>query len=255
MTRMDLFLLKKIIGFLIMPLSLVAILLILAILYFKRKPAFSFKCLLCASILLIGSSSGFIADNVMYPLENNYDSFTQSNKPLDYIIILGCGHTSDDTLPATSQLKACSLQRLVEALRIFKLHPEAQIITSGAAFNNKESNAEKVKQAAVLLGIPEHKILIESFPKDTEEEAELIAPRVIGKNVVLVTNADHMIRSVNYFEQQDVTVIPAPASNWVKDINSPKNWRYYLPSSKNLLQTTTAWYESVGLFVQWINKS
>jgi uncharacterized SAM-binding protein YcdF (DUF218 family) len=251
---MDLFLLKKIIGLLIMPLSLITLLLIVSIVTFKRKPSLSFKCLLSASILLFLSSTGFVSDKVMQPIESSYESYSYSGKKIDYIVILGCGHTTNQAIPATSQLMPCSLQRLVEALRVFKLHPEAQLITSGASFDDNKSNAETVKQAAILLGVPETKILIENFPKDTEEESELIAPRVKGKNVILVTNADHMIRSVNYFEQQGVKVIAAPASNWVKNIESPKNWSYYLPKSHNLTQTTHAWYESIGLLVQWLKK-
>ena len=234
-----------------MPLSLISLLLILAIIFFHAKPKLSFKCLLSACLLLVLSSTGYIADRLMLPLENDFDSFTLSSKPVDYIVILGCGHTSDESLPATSQLKPCSLQRLVEALRIYKLHPEAQLITSGAALHDPVSNALKVKQAAMLMGVPEDKIIVENFPRDTEEESELIAPRVIGKNVVLVTNADHMNRSVNYFKRQGVDVIPAPASNWVKAIAGEKNWAYYFPNSKNLRQTTIAWYEHIGLLAQW----
>ncbi len=249
---MDLFLLKKIISFLIMPLSVISLLLLAAIVLFKRRPKTSFKCLILASVLLILSSIGWVSDKVMQPLESHYPSFTKTNKTIDYIVVLGCGHVSDNALPATSQLLNCSLQRVVEAVRIYQLYPNAQLITSGAAFDNNESNAEKVKQAAMLLGVPESKILTESFPKDTEEEAELIAPRVQGKTVVLVTNADHMPRSMNYFRAQGVNVIAAPASNWVKGAELPKHWGYYLPNSKNLTQTTTAWYEAVGLFVQWL---
>ncbi len=251
---MDLFFLKKIIGFLIMPLSIVSILLCLSVVLFYKKPAFSFKCLLLGTGILILSSIGWVADRIMLPLESRYESFSRSAKPVDYIVILGCGHTSDDALPATSQLFSCSLQRLVEALRILKLHPEAKLITSGGAFDNNESNADKVKQAAILLGVPEYKIIVENFPKDTEEESELIAPRVKGSNVVLVTNADHMIRSVKYFQQQGVDVIPAPASNWVKGINTEKNWSYFVPKADNLEQTTTAWYEAIGQLVQWLKE-
>ncbi|MDO6447281.1 ElyC/SanA/YdcF family protein [Colwellia sp. 1_MG-2023] len=197
-------------------------------------------------------STGYVSDRVMQPLENNFASYQYTEKPIDYIVILGCGNTSNPDLPATSQLFPCSLQRLVEGLRIFKLHPEAQLITSGAAFDDNDSNATNVKKAAMLLGVPESKIIVESFPKDTEEEAELIAPRVQGKNVVLVTNADHMLRAVNYFKQHGIDVIPAPASNWVKNIDGYKNWSYYLPKSHNLTQTTNAWYESIGLLVQWL---
>jgi len=237
-----------------MPLSVISILLLLAIVFFRKKPTFSFKCLITSTALLVLSSIGWVSDHAILPLENHYQSFTKSSKPIDYILILGCGHTSDSSLPATSQLYTCSLERLVEALRIYKLHPEATLITSGAAFSNDESNAEKVKQAAVLLGIPEHKIIVEHFPKDTEEESELIAPRVKGKNVVLVTNGDHMLRSKNYFEMQGIKVIPAPASKYSKGLENEKRWGYYLPNSRHLVQTTTAWYEAVGLFVQWIKK-
>lgn len=249
---MDLFLLKKIIGFLVMPLSLISLLLIMALILFYKRPSLSFKCLLSASFLLILLSTGFVSDRLMHPIENNFVSYQYTEKPVDYIVILGCGNTSNPDLPATSQLLPCSLQRLVEALRIFKLHPEAELITSGAAFDNNDSNATNVKKAAMLLGVPERKIIVESFPKDTQEEAELIGQRVKGKHVVLVTNADHMLRAVNYFNQQGVEVTPAPASHWVKNIDSYKNWSYYLPKSHNLTQSTNAWYESIGLLFQWL---
>ena len=61
-------------------------------------------------------------------------------------------------------------------MRIYHLHPEARIITSGYGGVNPVSNAETVKQSLILLGIPAQKIITENFPKDTEEEAQLIAP-------------------------------------------------------------------------------
>lgn len=250
---MDLFTLKKIIGLLLMPMSIITILLILSILYFNAKPQFSFKCLLSAFLLLVISSLGVVADKVIHPLEKNYQSYSRLDKKIDYIVILGCGHTTDDALPATAQLQTCSLQRLVEAIRIANIHPEASIITSGAALGDEVANAVKVKQAAVLLGIQEERIIVESFPKDTQEEAELIAPRVRGKNVILITNADHMLRSANYFSTQGVAVIPAPASYFTKGLEQEKNWSYYIaPNPNNLAQTTIAWYEYLGLTVQWL---
>ena len=87
------------------------------------------------------------------------------------------GIQKNAALPITSQLNNNSLQRLVEALRIYKLHPEARIITSGHHNRDIVSNAEKMKRSLILLGIPEQKIMTENFPKDTEEEAQLISPR------------------------------------------------------------------------------
>lgn len=249
---MDLFLLKKIISTFIMPINLVLILLLLSLFYFKKRPSRSFKCLMSALLLLIVSSMPVVSDHFMVSIENDYEAFTRSSKPIDYIIVLGAWYGDNKALPATSQLNVDALQRLVEVLRIYKLHPEAKIITSGHHTADTVSHAQKMKQALILLGIAEQKIITENFPKDTEEEAQLISPRVQGSNVVLITNADHMPRSIKYFQAQGVEPIAAPAGFWVKNINSPKNWRYYVPNSNKLQQTTIAWYESLGLFVQWV---
>ncbi|MBL4900438.1 MAG: YdcF family protein [Colwellia sp.] len=248
---MDLFVLKKIISIFIMPINLVFILLMLAIIYFNKRPKVSFKYLISAVLLLLLSSLPIISNTLMVNIEDNYEAFTRSSRPVDYIIVLGNGHASNDALPATSQLQVASLQRLVEVLRIYKIHPEARIITSGFAGDDPVSNAEKMKQSLVLLGVPEQKIITENFPKDTEEEAELISPRVRGANVVLITNANHMPRSMKYFQRQGVFPIAAPTGYWVRGLNDKNDWRDFIPSSKKLEQTTVIWYESLGRFVQW----
>lgn len=235
-----------------MPLNIAILLLLVAILLFKHKPSASFKCLTLASVMLILTSISPVANWVMKPLEQQYESFSRSSSPVDYIVVLGCGHTTNPALPATSQLKDCSLRRLVEGVRILNIHPEAQLITSGYSSNDPVPNAEKVKQAAMLLGVPESKILTESFPKDTKEESELIAPRVQGKNVVLVTDADHLPRAMKYFEQQGVSPIPAPAGFWVKNSNQSSHWSHFVPSSYRLTQTSIAWYETLGKVLQWL---
>lgn len=251
---MDLFLLKKIISVFIMPINLVLLLLILSILYFRKRPRSSFKYLVSAFLLLTVSSIPVVSDNFMVSIEDDYEVFARSSKPVDYIIVLGGWHENNDVLPVTSQLNTDSLQRLVEAIRIYNLHPEAKIITSGHHKADNESHAQKMKQSLVLLGLPAQKIITENFPMDTEEEAQLISPRVQGSNVVLVTNADHMPRAIKYFQAQGVEPIAAPTGFWVKNINSQKSWNYYIPNSKKLQQTTIAWYESLGLFVQWIKE-
>jgi uncharacterized SAM-binding protein YcdF (DUF218 family) len=249
---MDLFLLKKIISATIMPISICLILLVIAMLFYRQKPRLSFSALSLATIILFLSSFAPFSDVVMASLENNYPAFTRADKPVDYIVVLGCAHTTDHALPATSQLEACSLQRLVEAIRIYHIHPEANIITSGFAGSDEVSNAEAVKQAAILLGVPEQKILTENFPQDTEEEAELIAPRVTGKNVVLVTNADHLPRAMGYFAMHGINAIAAPASPWVKyGDEKGSSWQKYVPKARKIEQTTIAWHETLGLIVQW----
>jgi len=248
---MDLFLLKKIITVLVMPINIAVLLLLLAILFHWKKPKISIRCLVTATTLLIVSALPPFSDRFMTQLESEYPPFTKSPKLIDYIVVLGCRHTTNISLPVTSQLGDCSLERMIEALRIYHLHPEARIITSGYGGNDQTSNAEKVKQALVLLGVPEQKIITENFPKDTEEESVLISPRVQGTEVILVTNANHMQRSMNYFETQGVYPTPAPTGYWVKELHGEKNWAYYMPSARKLEQTSVAWYETLGKTVQW----
>jgi len=231
--------------------SIILIFIFLALVFHKTKPNLSFKCLLSALVLLFMSAMPPISDKFMLAIEENFEPFIRSSSPIDYIVVLGGWHQHNDSLPVTSQLNVNSLQRVVETLRISNIHPEARIITSGSAAGNTSSNAEIVKQSLVLLGIAENKIITENFPRDTEEEAQLISQRVHGAKVILVTNADHMLRAVNYFKTQGVDVIPAPTGYWIKSPDSKKNWTYYFPSSEKLQQTTIAWYETLGLIVQW----
>ncbi len=254
---MDLFLLKKVLGALLMPINITLLLLICAIIFYRKRPGLSFKCLCSASLLLFLASIAPISDRLMSPLENQYASFTKKEQAIDYIIVLGCGHISNERRPATTQLENCALQRLIEAIRIYHLHPEAQLITSGANSHDISSNAEKLKQAAILLGVPAENIIAEHFPLDTEEEAELIAPRIKGHHAILVTNASHMPRALQYFHQQGVYPLPAPTGFWVKNQAAAKHWPHYVPNSKKLQQTTRVWYETLGLIVQkikyWFN--
>lgn len=249
---MDFFLLKKIIGVLLMPLSISLILLLISLVLFNRNARLARRCLFAATALLLAASLAPISDRFMHPLEHQYEAFTKSSEPVDYIVILGCGHTTNDALPASLQLKDCSMRRLVEGLRILKLHPEAQLITSGFGGPDESPNAEVVKQTAMLLGVPERKILVEPFPKDTQEEAALIAPRLIGKNAVLVTDGDHLPRAVKYFELEGAQVTPAPAGFWVVSNEIASDWGYYVPKSEKLSQTSIFWYQTMGMLWQWI---
>jgi uncharacterized SAM-binding protein YcdF (DUF218 family) len=249
---MDLFLLKKIITVMIMPINIVLLLLIFALIIHRKKPKQSVKSLSTAIVILFLCAFAPLSNTVMTAIENDYPVYAKSNLAIDYIIVLGCSHSSNADLPIVSQLASCSLQRTVEALRIYQLHPEARIITSGNGGHNPISNAEAVKQSLVLFGVPAQKIITENFPKDTEEEAQLIAPRVQGTQVILVTNANHMPRSMNYFQAEGVFPIAAPTGYWVRNPDGDKQWAYYMPSSKTLQQSTVVWYESLGLAVQWL---
>jgi len=251
---MDLFFIKKLLGILLMPINIIIILLFAAIIlsasHQKLPQKLSKGLLISGFALLLISSLPSVSNYFIKPLETQYKVFKQQPKPLDYIVVLGCGHVSNDTLPVIAQLYTCSLQRLLEAFRLFQLHPEAIIITSGYGGSDKEPNAIKMKKAAIALGIPHEKIRTEPNPKDTAEEALLIAPLLLNKNFALVTNANHMPRAMQYFIQQKTNPIAAPTGFLYQ--NESNSFLESLPRVSALKQTTTFWYETLGRFVQWL---
>lgn len=249
---MDLFTLKKLIGELLMPLPIIIITLFVGLFLLKYRPVLAKGLLSIATVTLLLLSAMPVANRLIVGLEQQYPVYTPIAEKLDYIVILGCGHSSDEKLAAIQELKICSLQRLTEGLRIANLHPEAIMITSGAAFYDVSSNAEKVKQAAIELGFDGDNIITETRPKDTEDEALYISPLLIDKNFVLITNANHMPRSMTYFQNQGVNPIAAPTGFYVKDFTGDKRWQDYFPDPNQLNKSTTSWYETLGLIWQWI---
>ena len=249
---MDFFLFKKIIAVVVMPLNISLLLLIIAALFFKLKPKLSRTSLIAGTLILGISSITPVADKTIAPFEQTYESFSRSIKPISYIVVLGCGHATNHALPATSQLKACSLRRLVEGMRVLKLHPEAKLIVSGYGLYDEQTNAETVQKAAIALGVPNAKIIVEPYPKDTREEAQLIAPRVKGKTTVLVTDAYHLPRAMKYFELEGVKPIPAPAGYYAINPDQDFVWPHLVPSAKNLQTSSIVWYETMGRIWQWL---
>ncbi|WP_245732074.1 ElyC/SanA/YdcF family protein [Thalassotalea agarivorans] len=231
--------------------NIILIFLIIALCFFRANPKLSFKSLVAGIVALWLAATPAVADFLLNPIEDNYTAFTYPNKPIDYIVVLGCDHVEDPALPPTSQLRYCSLARLVEAVRIYQQNPSSELITSGGSYKGGTPNAEVVKNAAQSLGIPESKITTEVNAFDTYEEAQLLAPRLQGKSVVLVTSASHMPRAMAYFKRFGIDPMPAPAGNLVKNYYGDKSWTYYLPNAATLNKTTTAWYETLGRIVQW----
>jgi uncharacterized SAM-binding protein YcdF (DUF218 family) len=240
---MILFALKKIIGVLLTPLNITLILLLLAILLVNYDKKLSKLFLISGFLVLFVSSTPFFSNPLIKSIEQSHSVFTQQAEPLDYIVVLGCGHVLNQKLPVIAQLKVCSLQRLMEAHRIFQLHPEAKLITSGYI-----SNTNAVKQAAISIGVPSESILTENRPKDTKEEALFLSTLLKGKTFALVTNADHMERAYSYFRDQNLSPVAAPAGFMYKA--EPQSILGHSPKVSVLQQTTRALYEILGQIAQ-----
>jgi len=241
----DLFILKKLAGNLLMPLPISILLLCwgLVCLLRDRKTKGAILSISALGILLLFSTP-WLPQKLLVDIEQQHTQFDLS-QPVDAIVVLGCGHINDGALPITSQLDPCSLSRVVEAIRLFRKNPNSQLFTSGYGGNEPFSNAEMNKTLAVALGVPSSRISVFSGPKDTRQEALQLKVKLLGKKFALVTSASHMPRAIQLFEEQGLLPVPAPTNHLIKD-NSRAPWYRNLPDSQYLSQSEVLWYEWMG---------
>ncbi len=244
-----LFMLKKFIGGLLMPTPMILLLLIWAVLFLLRKKTrwLGIVFVVIATALLFVASYPPLSVKFTSPLEQQYPSYQPGSTQAELVAVLGSGQVSSDQLPLTSELEAAGIIRLTEGIRVYRLNPGSKLIFTGYHANQSESYAEKIKQLAIALGVPENDILAFTGPKDTAEEAELIAGHFSDKQLVLVTSASHMPRAMTLFGQFGLTPTPAPTEHLSKPVRS----KWLFPSARTLDSTQRWLHEQLGLL--WTN--
>jgi uncharacterized SAM-binding protein YcdF (DUF218 family) len=248
------FILKKLLGNLMMPLSfsLMLLLLGLALLWFSRqqsKKQFWGKVLvsLAAGLLLV-TSVPFTSQYLVVSLERANPPLFAAPRNLDYVVVLGHGHRTDPYLPPQQQLSSASFYRLMEGLRLIRANPGAKLLLSGYGGSDPVSNAHLYGVVARQYGVPAGRIKVFEKARDTAEEAALIAPIIKEHKSALVTSASHMPRSLALFHAQGAEPIPAPTFFLGKEPQNPLFFYEHFPGAGSLSGFTTAWHEVVGSF-------
>ena len=243
------FALKKLIGLWVMPLNFLIVFFAVSILLRKYKPRLSAGINIAACLMLVLFSSSSFASLVIETLESKYQVNHQPPTSACYIHVLGSGNGPYNEL-ALHQLSQTSRSRLLEGLRQMKVAERAKqpcvLVLSGyAKKRNQEPHARVMERAARELGYTGPTLLLEGA-KDTIEEARALKNEGVDE-VVLVTSALHMHRSVRIFKSQGFLVKPAPADFLASIVREGA-----IVSAGNLSRITQAWHEYVGLVWLWI---
>jgi len=89
------------------------------------------------------------------PLDS--DMFHVDGENEIHIMVLGGGHGYDDRLPANALLSSNARGRLMEGIRIHYQIPGSKLVLSGSTSTpGKLTQAEMLKEAAMLLGVNEY---------------------------------------------------------------------------------------------------
>jgi len=244
------FLLKKIVAPLLLPLSVcIGILLIgVCFLFFTRKQKTGKGIILLGIASLIIFSYAPFADVPLRSLEYRYPALVDVLPFSDvaWVVVLGGGHHSDNALPVTSQLSESSIARLVEGVRIHRLLPKSRLVLSGGPVFDPVSEAKVMAEIAGTMGIEGNTIILEELSRDTKDQARFIKKIVEDEPFVLVTSASHMPRSMALFQKLNMNPIPAPADYLVKNRQRIVPGLYF-PNANNLRKMELVFHEYLGL--------
>ncbi|MDP7595867.1 MAG: ElyC/SanA/YdcF family protein [Pseudomonadales bacterium] len=209
------FIAKKLIASFLMPLPLGLTVCIIGIilLWFSRRQQTG-KLLVTIGVLsILLFSSRFVANVLLGPLENAYPRYQQieGQKTPVYVVVLGGGHSANQTLRSFDQLYRSSVKRVLEGVYQSR-HLNAQLVLSGGAPYSNISNAELMADLATRVGVPKERILVENRSRDTGEQAQYLQSMVKDDSFLLVTEASHLPRAMRIFEKQGMK--PIPQATW-----------------------------------------
>jgi len=178
------FIFKKIVANLFFPLTFCTLILLIGLflLWFIQKKRAGKIIVSAGIILLLVLSYAPFSDSLLQSLERRYPPLTNIARVsgIKWVVVLGGGNISDPGLPVTSHLSRASLFRLAEGIRIHNQLKGSRLLLSGASVFDTESNATAMGALAVHIGVDKRNMVLESFSRDTKDQAQLIQRRGNG---------------------------------------------------------------------------
>ncbi len=252
--------LSKFLPLFVYPLGLACGLMVLALLLYRRQ-SWSRATLILALVLLWLGGNRWVATLLVRSLEWQY--LPPAEIPTaDVIVVLG-GATRLHSFPRPLVEVNEAGDRLLYAAWLYHQGKAEYILLSGGGASALEARgSEAADMAAVidLLNVPETAVWLESDSLNTYENArnsqQILQPKGMNQ-ILLVTSAVHMPRSMAAFTAQGFEVIPAPTDFWVTEADwasLKKNslaghLLNLLPNATYLEWTTRALKEYIGLLV------
>lgn len=239
-----LFTLKKIISAFLMPLSIGFILFLFALFFLYNKNYERAKFIFFISFLwMLIISNAFFSNTLIKPLENQYKAYKSIDSSINYVLVLGSGHKTNENISEISQLSNTALMRISEGIRIYKQLDNAKIIFSGYEGDDvKTPHAFIAKKVAISLGVRNEDILTQEKAKDTKEEAQTLKKNLGEQKFILVTSASHMPRAMKIFQSEKLNAIPAPTDFLSKEDGEILS----IPRAKEIRKTEIAMHEYIG---------
>ncbi len=166
---------------------------------------------------LFALSSPILAWLLSYPLERAYPALKlQEIEEADAIVVLG-GMIAQPARSSSEPEFLRSVDRILAGIRLLKQAKAPYLVLAGASsLMHDTALPESLVLKNWLIkeqGLSLQKIIVEKQSRNTAENAKYfdrLAKERSWKNVLLVTSAYHIPRSMLYFSQTGLQIIPVP---------------------------------------------
>jgi len=193
-----------------------------------------------------------VRDALVHPLESEYPPLNTDQLPAGGLAIALLGGGLYEKAPeygGADGLGKYALMRTLYAADLSR-HTGLPVYPSGGAVLSDTTEPEGVvmRRWLIRFGVPAELIHAESAADNTWQNAALLKAmfgRAGISQVVLVTSAIHMQRSVWVFHQQGLEVLPAPCA--YLEEREPYDLRSFLPRWNVLADSGDALHEYLGL--------
>jgi len=256
--------LSKLLPLLVYPLGLAFFFLLIAAVV-KTGSKWVKVCVIAAMVVIwVGGNSWFSAILVR-SLEWKY--LPRENLSSGEIIVVLGGGTDAQEYPRKLVELNDAADRIVYASWLYHQGTAPKILLTGGfipLFGEKDgSPAENMAVIMGLMDVPEDILILEKESFNTYENVintKQILDKIGISQIILVTSAQHMPRSVALFKKQGMEVVTAPTDFSVTQASWERLWEpkfqaqvfNLIPSVSNLSATTGALKEYLGIFVYWL---
>lgn len=253
--------LSKLLPLFVYPLGLACVLLILGLIFSKHRRIKNVLVIASLAILYLASNR-WVAYGLAQTLEWQY--FPPENMPnVQAIVVLGGGTESQQFPRPMVEINAAG-DRVLYAARLYREGIAPVLLLSGGSIDwqDGDGGTPADDMAAILkeIGIPESALWLQNRSQNTHDDA-IFSAQMLKKaginQIVLVTSAAHMPRSVALFKHEGLDVIAAPVDytvtrqGWKNLIEG--GWQAklisLLPNASSLGLTTNVIKEYLGILI------
>jgi len=241
----------KVISQLLLPPGGVVLLALLGISFWRYRWGRGLVALALAILWLLSIEP--VRDALTQPLEFEYAALPLNGSQLNdsAIILLGGGvYAHAPEYGGSDELKSYAMMRTLYAAQLAKQSGLNVYATGGSPLvEDQEAEAEVMRRWLIRLGVSEDKVFVESHADNTWQNAiyikNILSKQGVG-NIILVTSAWHMPRSVWCFESQGFKVLAAPTDYMTSQ--QYYDMRSYIPRWNVFADSGQALHEYLGLF-------